>query len=86
MIQTIGRAARNANGRVIMYADHITDSMRMAMDETARRRKIQTEFNEAHHITPKTIQKAIPELIKATYEVEKKEDTGKKKKKENDEE
>ncbi|GEB76865.1 excinuclease ABC subunit UvrB [Sporolactobacillus inulinus] len=81
LIQTIGRAARNANGRVIMYADHITDSMRMAMDETARRRKIQTEFNEAHHITPKTIQKAIPELIKATYEVEKKEDTGKKKKK-----
>lgn len=81
LIQTIGRAARNANGRVIMYADRITDSMRMAMDETARRRKVQTEFNDVHHITPKTIQKAIPELIKATYEVEKKEDTGKKKKK-----
>ncbi|MCL1632266.1 excinuclease ABC subunit UvrB [Sporolactobacillus sp. CPB3-1] len=80
LIQTIGRAARNAEGRVILYADQITDSMRMAMDETARRRTIQKAFNEAHHITPKTIQKAIPELIKATYEV-KQESSGRKKKK-----
>ncbi|MFT8319259.1 MAG: excinuclease ABC subunit UvrB [Sporolactobacillus sp.] len=79
LIQTMGRAARNAEGRVIMYADRITDSMRMAMDETLRRRKIQNAFNEAHHIQPQTIQKAIPELIKATYEVNA--GTGKKKKK-----
>ncbi|MFT8310780.1 MAG: excinuclease ABC subunit UvrB [Sporolactobacillus sp.] len=81
LIQTIGRAARNAEGRVILYADRVTDSMRLAMDETARRRKIQKKFNEVHHITPTTIQKAIPELIKATYEVEKQDGSGKKKKK-----
>jgi excinuclease ABC subunit B len=80
LIQTIGRAARNAEGRVILYADRVTDSMRMAMDETARRREIQKTFNEEHHVTPQTIQKAIPELIKATYEVEKQNDSGKKKK------
>ncbi|MCO7176462.1 excinuclease ABC subunit UvrB [Sporolactobacillus kofuensis] len=81
LIQTIGRAARNAEGRVILYADRVTDSMRLAMDETARRRKIQTAFNEEHHITPQTIKKAIPELIKATYEVEKQSSSGKKKQK-----
>lgn len=80
LIQTIGRAARNSNGRVILYADRITDSMRMAMDETARRREIQKAFNDAHHITPTTIQKAIPELIKATHDVEKSNGTGKKRK------
>ncbi|MFX3616743.1 MAG: excinuclease ABC subunit UvrB [Sporolactobacillus sp.] len=79
LIQTMGRAARNVEGRVIMYADRITDSMRMAMDETLRRRKIQGAFNEEHHVQPQTIQKAIPELIKATYDVNA--GTGKKKKK-----
>ncbi|MCO7125034.1 excinuclease ABC subunit UvrB [Sporolactobacillus shoreicorticis] len=81
LIQTIGRAARNAEGRVILYADRITDSMRLAMNETARRRSIQKKFNEVHHITPTTIQKAIPELIKATYEIERQNDSGRKKKK-----
>ncbi len=63
LIQTIGRAARNAEGRVIMYADNITPSMRMAMDETARRRQIQSEFNEKHGIVPKTIIKSVRDLI-----------------------
>lgn len=80
LIQTMGRAARNENGKVVMYADRVTDSMRVAMDETTRRRTIQNEFNEEHHITPKTINKAIPELIKATYEVEDEAKAGKKKK------
>ncbi len=66
LIQTIGRAARNANGHVIMYGDKITNSMDIAIKETARRRKIQTEFNQQHGIVPKTIEKAIPDLIKAT--------------------
>lgn len=59
LIQTIGRSARNANGHVIMYADKITDSMHVALDETARRRKIQLEYNKKHNITPKTIKKSI---------------------------
>ncbi len=59
LIQTIGRSARNASGHVIMYADKITDSMRIAIDETNRRRKLQVEFNKEHHITPKTIKKSI---------------------------
>lgn len=63
LIQTIGRAARNADGRVIMYADNTTDSMRKAIDETERRRKIQQEYNEAHGITPTTIKKAVRDLI-----------------------
>jgi len=63
LIQTIGRAARNAEGKVIMYADHITDSMRVAMDETARRRQIQDDYNKAHGIVPKTIIKSVRDLI-----------------------
>ena len=64
LIQTIGRAARNSEGHVIMYADKITDSMRKAIDETERRRKIQKEYNEEHGIVPKTIQKAVRDLIR----------------------
>lgn len=63
LIQTIGRAARNADGRVIMYADTITDSMRKAIDETNRRRSIQQKYNEDHGITPTTIKKAVRDLI-----------------------
>lgn len=63
LVQTIGRAARNADGHVIMYADTITDSMRAAIDETERRRGIQQAYNEAHGITPQTIKKAVRELI-----------------------
>lgn len=70
LIQTIGRAARNEHGFVILYADHVTDSMRRAMDETARRRKIQDEYNLAHGITPKTIVKPIIPLIEMTLKKE----------------
>ncbi len=63
LIQTIGRAARNADGRVIMYADVITDSMRRAIDETQRRRQLQNKYNEEHGITPTTIKKAVRDLI-----------------------
>lgn len=73
LIQTIGRAARNAKGEVIMYADTITDSMRRAIDETERRRKIQDDYNKEHNITPKTIVKAVSETIAAVHE-EKNED------------
>ncbi|MCR8847828.1 excinuclease ABC subunit UvrB [Rossellomorea sp. SC111] len=70
LIQTIGRAARNSNGRVIMYADKITDSMRKALDETDRRRTIQQEYNEKHGVTPTTIQKEIRDVIRATHAAE----------------
>ena len=63
LIQTMGRAARNADGKVILYADTVTDSMREAMDETARRREIQMAYNEAHGIVPKTIIKSVRDLI-----------------------
>lgn len=63
LIQTIGRAARNSEGRVIMYADHMTDSMKTAIDETERRRSIQMEYNKDHGITPQTIRKEVPDLI-----------------------
>ncbi|MFV8826516.1 excinuclease ABC subunit UvrB [Alkalihalobacterium sp. APHAB7] len=70
LIQMIGRAARNANGHVIMYADKMTKSMKIAIDETNRRRQIQEEYNEKHGITPMTIQKKIPDVIQATYAAE----------------
>ena len=69
LIQTIGRAARNSEGHVIMYADKITDSMRVAIDETKRRRKVQEEYNEAHGITPQTIQKSVRDLIAISKKV-----------------
>ena len=69
LIQTIGRAARNAEGHVIMYADTITDSMRAALDETQRRREVQMAYNEEHGITPKTIQKAVRDLIAVSKKV-----------------
>lgn len=73
LIQTIGRAARNSNGHVIMYADRITDSMEKALSETARRREIQIAYNEKHGITPTTIQKEIHEVIRATEVAEEQE-------------
>ena len=69
LIQTIGRAARNSEGHVIMYADKITDSMRVAIDEKERRRKIQQEYNEEHGITPTTIQKSVRDLIAISKKV-----------------
>lgn len=74
LIQTIGRAARNAEGRVIMYADVITDSMRLAMDETMRRRTLQQKYNEEHGITPRTIKKAVRDLISISKAVAQTED------------
>ena len=66
LIQTIGRAARNSEGKVIMYADELTESMEKAIKETNRRRKIQEEYNEKHGITPQTIKKSVRDVIKAT--------------------
>ncbi|ANU11612.1 excinuclease ABC subunit B [Planococcus antarcticus DSM 14505] len=88
LIQTMGRAARNSNGHVIMYADRVTDSMQKAMDETTRRRTIQGDYNEKHGITPITIQKKIRDVIRATNAAEESEEyiskavSGKKLKKE----
>ena len=73
LIQTIGRAARNADGHVVMYADVITDSMRAALDETERRRKLQQAYNEEHGITPQTIRKAVRDLISISKTVAKEE-------------
>ena len=75
LIQTIGRAARNAEGRVIMYADVMTDSMRMAIDETERRRALQEQYNKEHGITPQTIKKAVRDLISISKEVARTEET-----------
>lgn len=66
LIQTIGRAARNTNGTVIMYADELTDSMEKAITETNRRRRIQEQYNKEHNITPKTIQKSVRDNISMT--------------------
>ncbi|MBE3593068.1 MAG: excinuclease ABC subunit UvrB [Thermoanaerobacter sp.] len=71
LIQTIGRAARNAEGRVIMYADTVTNSMKRAIDETNRRRKVQMEYNKKHGITPKTVIKGVRDVIEATHVAEK---------------
>ena len=73
LIQTIGRAARNADGHVIMYADTVTDSMRNAIEETERRREIQKKYNEEHGITPQTIRKAVRDLISISKEIAKEE-------------
>ena len=73
LVQTIGRAARNAEGHVIMYADMITDSMRAAIDETNRRRQIQMRYNDEHGITPQTIKKAVRDLISISKEIAKEE-------------
>ena len=70
LIQTIGRAARNANGRVIMFADTISDAMKVAIEETERRRKIQMDYNKEHNITPKTIIKKIQDIIEREEKVE----------------
>ena len=69
LIQTIGRAARNSDGHVIMYADRVTDSMRVAIEETERRRKVQQAYNEAHGITPQTIKKSVRDLIAISKKV-----------------
>ena len=74
LIQTVGRAARNADGHVIMYADTITDSMRAAIDETNRRRAVQKKYNEENHITPTTIKKSVRDLIAVSREVAKHEE------------
>ncbi len=74
LIQTIGRAARNSNGKVIMYADKMTHSMEVAISETKRRRAIQEEYNEKHGVTPTTIVKSIHEVIRATHAAEEQEE------------
>ena len=70
LIQTIGRAARNAEGLVILYADTVTPSMRSAMDETERRRKLQDDFNRAHGIVPRTIRKSVREMVEISHSAE----------------
>ena len=79
LIQTIGRAARNAEGKVIMYADNVTGSMERAIRETERRRSLQIAYNQEHHITPKTIVKDIHEIIELTKKEDVEEQTHKKK-------
>ena len=86
LIQTIGRAARNADGLVVMYADEITPSMRLAMDETERRRKIQSDYTEAHGIVPKTIIKGVREVLEISRSAEEESGKGRKKRKLSDQE
>ena len=86
LIQTIGRAARNADGLVVMYADEITPSMRLAMDETERRRKIQSDYNEAHGIVRKTIMKGVREVLEISRSAEEESGKGRKKRKLSDQE
>ena len=81
LIQIIGRAARNVHGKVIMYADAVTDSMQRAIDETLRRRTVQETYNKKHHVTPKTIVKPVKELIETTLVAEEQAEYGAKKKK-----
>ena len=81
LIQIIGRAARNVHGKVVMYADAVTDSMKRAMDETLRRRTVQEQYNKRHHVTPKTIVKPVKELIETTLVAEEQAEYGAKKKK-----
>ena len=78
LVQTIGRTARNSEGRVIMYADTITGSMQRAMDETNRRRQIQSEYNKAHNIVPKTIVKSIVNSLEITKKADNTKDISKK--------
>ncbi|MBO5509805.1 MAG: UvrB/UvrC motif-containing protein, partial [Lachnospiraceae bacterium] len=80
LVQTIGRAARNVDGHVIMYADNITQSMRLAIDETNRRRKIQDDYNKAHGITPETIRKEVRALITLEVDSDDADISGRKKK------
>jgi excinuclease ABC subunit B len=70
LIQTCGRAARNINGRVLLYADQVTGSIERAMSESARRREIQLEYNRVNHITPTSIQKDIDDILKSPYEAD----------------
>jgi excinuclease ABC subunit B len=79
LIQTIGRAARNAEGMVILYADTITPSMRAAMDETERRREKQAAYNRAHGITPRTIRKSVREMVEISHTAEEASQLSKKK-------
>ena len=71
LIQIVGRAARNENGKVVMYADRISDAMKETLEETARRRSVQEAYNKAHNITPKTIKKAVEDILTRENEIKK---------------
>ena len=84
LIQTIGRCARNAKGHVIMYADNISEAMQIAIEETARRRKIQEEYNRVHNVIPKTIEKEIRDVVSNELEVKENKKAKMSKKEKND--